>query len=242
MYKVLHYFDNSNITNEFSKSELVVYKYIYEHRYEIQGISSEKLAKDTFTSPATINRMSKKLGTDGYSHLKHSLMDDLQLKAKTKTAERTLDETTRLITKINFEESKQLAKAICKVDVLFIYSTGATRLAALYLERQLLNIGVKCIDVEQQKMLENFSESSLLILSSSGETTRTIDLANNLRDNHSVFALTAKGSTLDKIAKISFTHNVLIDKLDPLIREQQIHMLVMINDLVSKIQNERSSI
>ncbi len=235
MYKVLHLFDNSSVTTILSDGELIVYRYILENIDDIADITSEKLAEYTFTSPATINRMCKKLGTDGFSHLKHSLLDDLVVKAKNETSNRTVNETTNLISKVNFEQSETVARAIRDCDTLFVYSVGASTIAALYLERQLLNIGVKCIDIEQQKMIENFKGETLLIISSSGETTRTIDLVNNLRGKHTILAITAKESSLDKIADYSFTHNILIDKLDPLTREQQIHMLVMINDLVSKI-------
>ncbi len=231
----MHLFDNSNVTNKFSKSELTVYQYINEHKEMINEISAEQLAQITFTSPATINRMAKKLGTEGFSHLKHALIDDLKLQSNHQESQKTLRDTTQLLTKINFDESVKLATEIANGKMLFIYSAGATRIAALYLERQLLNIGIKCIDIEQLKMFENFENENLLVLSSSGETNRTVDLVNNLQGKNRIFAITAKDSRIDQLAELSFTHNILIDKLDPLTREQQIHILVMINDLVSKI-------
>lgn len=235
MYKVLHLFDNSNVTNNLSDGELVVYKYIKENMNNISALSSESLAKITYTSPATINRMCKKLGTDGFSHLKHALLDDMDISKSNVSSNKTVNATTDLINKINFTESDEVAKVIRESNVLFVYSAGASNITALYLERQLLNIGIKCIDIEQQKMLENFEGETLLVISSSGETKRIIDLVNNLQGKQNIIAITCKGSSLDQIADHSFTHNVLIDKLDPLTREQQIHMLVMINDLVSKI-------
>lgn len=235
MYKVLHLFDNSNITTSLSDGELSVYMYIKEHINNINDISSETLASITYTSPATINRMCKKLGTDGFSHLKHALIDDLKMSEKHLSSSKTVNDTTSLINKVNFTESGALAEIIRDHKMVFVYSAGASNIAALYLERQLLNIGIKCIDIEQQKMLENFEREVLLIISSSGETARIIDLVNNVKDKHTVIAITARDSSIDKLADYSFTHNVLIDKLDPLTREQQIHMLVMINDLVSKI-------
>ncbi|WOO87703.1 MurR/RpiR family transcriptional regulator [Mollicutes bacterium LVI A0039] len=235
MYKVLHLFDNSNVTNDLSGGELSVYQYIKDNIHDIHNISSEVLATYTFTSPATINRMCKKLGTDGFSHLKHALINDMELKLKNNANNQTVNDTTSLISKINFEESLPLANQIKNGKTLFVYSAGASNITALYLERQLLNIGIKCIDIEQQKMLENFKDENVLIISSSGETRRLIDLVINIRDNHNILAITAKGSKLDKLANVSFTHSVLIDKLDPLTREQQIHMLVMVNDVVAKL-------
>ncbi len=235
MYKVLHMFDNSNVTNRLSKGELVVYHYINQNLNNINQISAEKLAQETYTSPATINRMCKKLGIEGYSHLKHSLIDDLKLEIKNRGCQSILNETLDLINEINFDESIAIANTIRDIDVLFIYSVGASNITATYLERQLLNCGIKCIEVEQQKMLENFPGANLLIISSSGETERTIDLVQNIKSKNNIIALTAKDSRLDKLANDSFTHNVLIDKLNPLTREQQIHMLVMVNDLVAKI-------
>ncbi len=236
MYKVLHLFDNSNITNQFSESELGVYVYIKNNMEGIKGISSEQLAQKTYSSPATINRMCKKLGVEGFSHLKHCLVDDLKNAKQNINRSMTSTKTTNLINNVNFEECVDLAKVITEKKMLFVYSVGASNVAAIYLERQLLNIGIKCIDVEQQKMLEKFDDQLLLIISSSGETTRIIDLVNNIKDKHTILSITAKNSSLDKVSKFSFTHNILIDKLDPITREQQIHMLVMINDLVARIQ------
>ncbi len=235
MYKVLHLFDNSNITNTLSKGELEVYTYLQHHINDIHRITSEELAVLTFSSPATINRLAKKLGTEGFSHLKHAIIDDLEISENRLSSNQTLSDTTNLINKINFNEAKELANSIMSSDTLFIYSIGATHITALYLERQLLNIGIKCIDIEQLKMLENFENENVLVLSSSGETSRTIDLVHNIKDQHNILAITSKGSKLDQLASVSFTHNIMIDKLDALTREQQIHMLVMINDLVSKL-------
>lgn len=235
MYTVLHLFDNSNISTSLSKGELSVYQYIQENMELIDDLTSESLAVVTFSSPATINRMAKKLGMEGFNHLKHALIDDLKKKNNTSKYNEILSDTTRLLEKINYYEADQLAKRIKDGKILFIYSTGATRIAAQYLERQLLNIGIKCIDIEQQKMLENFSGENLLILSSSGETLRTLDLVNNLHYKNNILAITAKNSSLDRLSELSYTHNILIDKLDHITREQQIHMLVMINDLVTKL-------
>lgn len=235
MYKVLPLFDNSNVTNELSDSELLVYMYIKNNINLIYTQSSDSLSESTFTSPATINRTCKKLGFDGFSHLKYALIDDLDVLKKVNSSEKTVLNTTRLLEKVNFEESIELSNLIRQKKLVFIYSVGASKIAALYLQRQLLNIGIMCIDIEQQKMLENFSNELIIFISSSGETPRIIDLAKNINGRHNLLAITAKNSKLDKMSSCSFTHNILIDKLDPLTREQQIHMLVMINDLVSKI-------
>lgn len=120
MYKVMHLFDNSNITNKFSKSELTVYQYIQNNIDDIAQISAEKLAEITFTSPATINRMAKKLGTEGFSHLKHMLLDDIKIHQQHEVNNRTLTDTTNLLSKINFVESINLAQKISRENVLFI--------------------------------------------------------------------------------------------------------------------------
>lgn len=87
----------------------------------------------------------------------------------------------------------------------------------------------------------NFGEINdfiIFIISSSGETLRIKHLAKNLKElNRVVVAITKKDSSLDTLSTFSFTHNISIDKLNVIVREQQLHMIIMVNELINKFQN-----
>src|SRR5699024_5616294 len=51
--------------------------YILGHKQEITYMPIKTLAKRLYTVPNTVLRLSKKLGYDGFSHLKNSLKDEI---------------------------------------------------------------------------------------------------------------------------------------------------------------------
>lgn len=79
--------------------------------------------------------------------------------------------------------------------------------------------------------------SSIFIISSSGETLRVKHIAKNMKElGRIVIAITKKDSSLDEIVSSSFTYNLSIDKLNVIAREQQLHMIIMINELINRFQ------
>lgn len=54
-----------------------IVEYIVNHKKEVTKQSIQVLAVNVFTVPNTITRLSKKLGYDGFSHLKNSLKEEI---------------------------------------------------------------------------------------------------------------------------------------------------------------------
>ena len=63
---------------DFSTSEKQLAKYILEHGEKVLQYSIQDLAKKTYTSPATIVRLCKKIGLHGYSDFKIKYSAELQ--------------------------------------------------------------------------------------------------------------------------------------------------------------------
>lgn len=61
----------------FTHQEQAVAEYILGHMEDIQGMSSEELARASYTSKATVVRLCKKLGTAGYQELKFQLVSEM---------------------------------------------------------------------------------------------------------------------------------------------------------------------
>ena len=61
----------------FTHQEQAVARYILEHVEEIQQMSTEELARVSYTSKATVVRLCKKLDTAGYQELKLKLVSEL---------------------------------------------------------------------------------------------------------------------------------------------------------------------
>ncbi|WP_347501208.1 MurR/RpiR family transcriptional regulator [Clostridium sp. chh4-2] len=61
----------------FTHQECAVAEYILDHMEDIQKMSSEELAKASFTSKATVVRLCKKLEVEGYQELKYQLISEM---------------------------------------------------------------------------------------------------------------------------------------------------------------------
>ena len=61
----------------FSNSERVIIDFILDKQEEIRDYSTSQIAKETFTSPSTLVRISKKLGFDGWISFKEAFLDEV---------------------------------------------------------------------------------------------------------------------------------------------------------------------
>ncbi len=69
---------------DFSSSEKTIAKYILDNGEDILNLSVKELAKQTYTSPATIVRLCRKLGLNGYGDFKIKYSAELQFDKKNK--------------------------------------------------------------------------------------------------------------------------------------------------------------
>ena len=61
----------------FTHQEQAVARYILDHVEEIQQMSTEELARVSYTSKATVVRLCKKLEVEGYQELKLKLVSEM---------------------------------------------------------------------------------------------------------------------------------------------------------------------
>ena len=145
--------------------------------------------------------------------------------------------TIYYIDNINFEEIDNIIKILKNNRKILLYGLGASQITAAYFQRQLLYLGFQAIMISEEKMMESFDDFIIFIISSSGETLRVKHIAKNMKElGRIVIAITKKDSSLDEIVSSSFTHNLSIDKLNVIAREQQLHMIIMINELINRFQ------
>lgn len=63
---------------DFTHAEVEIAHYILNHGEDVLNLSSKELAKRTYTSPATIVRLCRKLGLEGYNDFKIKYSAELQ--------------------------------------------------------------------------------------------------------------------------------------------------------------------
>lgn len=235
-YKVIHQLKERNFNRDHTKSEVAVLDYLENHFFDIPDMTVIKLAAESYTSQATVNRTSKLLGFDGYSQLKYAISEDIQMMRK-KEFSHVMD-TEYLISKIDFESAISVVEQIKKYQQrLLIFGLGGSYISAQYLQRQLLYFGIPAVVVSELQMLHNFRNYTLIILSSSGETQRCLQLIKEAkRVGIQTLALTKKESSVANNVDFSFTHDVPVDKMKGVSREQQFHMIVMVLEIINQIQ------
>lgn len=236
MYRVIHQLKERNFNRAITKSEKAVLDYLEAHFKQIPKWTVIKIARESYTSQATINRTAKLLGFKGFSELKYAIKEDVDLlMSETQTHIRN---TEYILSRINFSQVDTFVKHVYQHrKTMLIFGLGASNVSAQYMARQLLYFGIPAIVVSELQMLNQFRGYTLLILSSSGETQRCLQMLENAkRANMFILSITKKGSKINEDSTLSFVHDVAVDKMDGISREQQLHMILMINDVINKLK------
>jgi DNA-binding MurR/RpiR family transcriptional regulator len=235
-YKVIHQLKERRFAN-ISRSEEVVLDYFEKNFEEIPKLSVIELSEQSYTSQATINRACKVLGFNGFSELKYAIKEDLE--ALNRQSQNYMSKTEFFIEKINFASAANISRYFNERNAkVMIYGLGASKISAQYFHRQLLYLGIPALLVSEEKMLDHFYDYILLVLSSSGETLRVRQVVKKARNNSMcVLSVTKKDSTLAQMSNDVFYHEVSVQKLEGISREQQLHMIIMVNELVEQIAN-----
>lgn len=236
-YKVINQLKERNFDRGYSKSEASVLDYLDDHFKQIPFIGVVKIAAESYTSQATVNRACKLLGFKGYSQLKYAAEEDIKLMERKSSSH--IVNIEYIISKIKFETSVDFVqKLVSSRDKLLVFGLGGSHISAQYLQRQLLYFGISSVFVAETQMLKHFSGYTLLLLSSSGETQRCLQVISEARKAHiDVLSITKKDSSVMSESKLSFCHDVPVDKMEGHSREQQLHMIIMIHEIIDQLKN-----
>ncbi|MGL5662888.1 MAG: MurR/RpiR family transcriptional regulator, partial [Cetobacterium sp.] len=169
-YKVINLLQTRELKAKFTKSEESILDFIEKNFDKIPKYSVVKLCEEAYASQASVNRVCKKLGFKGFSELKYSIEQDLEKMENSKNL--SINNTFFYIENINFQDVQGIAEVIKENRKILIYGLGASQITASYLQRQLLYLGFQAIVVSEERMIEQFDDFILFILSSSGETLR----------------------------------------------------------------------
>ncbi|MCI9093127.1 MAG: MurR/RpiR family transcriptional regulator [Coprobacillus sp.] len=193
---------------DFTQSEKEISEYILNHGDAILNMSIKELAKKTYTSPATIVRLCKKIGLDGYNDFKIKYSAELQYdlhhndridvnfpfnkddskemichKLSTLSKE-VIADTVKLI---NFDELDKIVNLLYQSDKIDIYGSGNSLLAAMSFQHKMMRIqrdvNLKILHGEQVFLSYNSNEKRIaLIISYSGETNEIVHIAQILKE------------------------------------------------------------
>ena len=212
----------------FTPNEIGAAKYIISHSDEVIRLSCTELAKKTYTSPATIIRLCKKIGIGGYQEFKVILATEINFFIKNsmeinknneidkkdsisdiidKISSLSIDslKETKILTDKNVVKS--VIDMINNAEILDLYGSGASHFVALDANYKFMRIGkvtaTYALYDQQYVQAKNSNENhAAIIFSYSGETAEMIEIAKILTENKAKIITFTKNSdnTLEKFA------------------------------------------
>lgn len=216
---------------EFSQSEKQIARYILNHGEDVLSLSVKELSLKTYTSPATIVRLCKKIGLEGYNDFKIKYSAELQYDQRnkkridvnfpfskddeqTKIANNLASLTQEVINDthqlIDFDVLNQIIDLLDSYQDIDIYGAGNSILAALSFQHKMMriqrNVNVKTIPGEQIFMSYNSNPNRIaIVISYSGETSDIIRIAHVLKEkNTKIIAVTSLGDNqLSRLAYLT---------------------------------------
>lgn len=170
---------------------------------KIQRGGIRQLAKDNYTSPATIDRLAKKVGYSGYSELLYNVkLIAKSTQDKSKTA-------SSIITNILAEDFETKIKEVLSPKrVIYLYGEGFNEFIINYIYRKLIINKYKVIllqGIEIPLVYQTGQETSVIIISRSGENfvcMQKIEQAKKV--NSSILSITSNlSSSISKASDIA---------------------------------------
>lgn len=204
--------------------ELSILDYIVKNIDEIQEMGVREVAEVTYTSPASVIRLSKKLGYTGYTDMYYSLLPIIKRDGHNEYKESNgllnfdfsdilngfSQEKIDLFNKYVFEKSDKY---------IFIYATGFSEIIAKYIYKKLLVLGRKVIissGSDSIGIFENNLENigAMLVVSKSGETNLVYNKLNKAAETN-IYTISFTQDSYNRIAELSNLNIPIID-LHPL--------------------------
>lgn len=219
--------DISKLTNGKQLTDLDkdILLYFIDHIDEVQDMGVRSIAKETFTSPATVIRLSKKMGYSGFTDMYYSLLPLIK-KAEQDPGplgESILQTNVQSIVKnCSPQTSKKFIEEVLllKQKYIFIYATGFSAIAAEYIYKKLLVLGRKAIIASGSDSVGVFENNlddigAMLVVSKSGETEQVYKKLKKASDA-GIFTVSFTQETDNRIGKLSDLNIQIVDahKLD----------------------------
>lgn len=213
---------SSSTYQSLSESERYLLEYIHENMNDIANMSIVTLSENATVSTATIVRLMKKLGYDGYTSFKYRLKQDKKM-IDFDDLLGDINENIKQAIKKNEEEVKrtiqlqsigQIEDAVQKIydaDKIYIFARGFSEMIAKEMTVKFQVMGKTCethddpniIRIKSGKVKRN---ELAIFISLSGETNELVEACQNLNLKQvSTITLTANvNSNLSKLSDMTF--------------------------------------
>lgn len=190
-------------SENFSRGEVLIAEFIIELGDEIREYSARSIAKETFTSPATVLNLCKKVGVNGFNLFKEKYLEELEyinLQFGTVNANKPFDESDTIYKIANkmgvlYEETikdtlsllhhdllQRATQMIMKTDNIHMYSYGTALNNAESFREKMMKIG-KNVYITSNLNYQRYEincispHDCVIFISYTGETKSIVDMA-----------------------------------------------------------------
>lgn len=252
-------------SKNFTESENVVAKYIFDNYKKISKMTVEIISKETFTSIACVTRMCKKLGLKGFNEFKLKLIEEIANLEKEGFSFSNVDidkniDTKKIIDKLNalsiasLKETKLLqnveiietiSKLIKKKLVIDFYGMGASYIVCIDAQYKFLRVGkvttaFEATDRQYVQACNSDNNHLAILISYSGQTKEIIKIAEVLAKK-GIETVSITKYVDNKVANLC-KYNLYVTSRESLKRSAAIYsrisMLNMIDVLYLKYSND----
>lgn len=222
-----------NQTEGLSDGHRAIAEWLLEHRNEARSMTTKQIARATFTSPAAVVRLAKKLGYDGFEELRRELTEEtlyLNQHFRGVDANRPLSAGDSMMTvaakvaalaretandTLSLMDEESLTRAVELMEKSRAIHLAAVSFPLLYgqdFQLKMRRIGKPVLAVTlpgEQLFAEHIAtpDDCALVVSYSGTTPATLDLARMFhRRGTPIIALTSMGTNpLRELADVTLT-------------------------------------
>lgn len=217
---------------EFTHQEQRIVAYLNEKPHKVLELSAEALAKETYTSAATLNRLARKLGYKGFADFRLHYALDYQILYEKKPCvqhgdyknispedslsfiHKSLSAEHSKVVSVQKEIYARVMELINQSEYIDIYATGRNYHLAMVGADKLSFLGKKVEvfnNVEQDHLSRvDFSKRICLLLSRTGENPTCLHAAKELNTmSADIISITGdQNSTLNKLCALNIHINI----------------------------------
>lgn len=175
--------------NELNPNDLIIWRYVCQHKEQCLNMNIEVLAKLCNVSRSTVMRFAQKIGISGYSELKACLrleMDESTIGIPDNFSKLVCDNNVKAIQYFQSQDYDKICSLLYHARRIFLYGTGqAQQSVCREFRRMMLSLNILVNDIPAEGELRKISrmmtpEDTLLIISKSGESEAIRNIAFDL--------------------------------------------------------------
>lgn len=207
--------------SDLSASEQSIAQYLLDSGIELEQISTTEISKKTFTSPAAVVRLAKKMGFSGWNELKEKLVEEIKylnshfvdvdanfpfekgdslMTIANKIGTLKIETTEDTAELLDFEELHKVVHYLNSANRIFIFGTSVSLILAEKFRYKMVRIGrpvsISTLHSEQLYAAAQVGKGdAAIILSYSGEDEFLIEIADHLLEQRiDIVSITNIGS------------------------------------------------